>query len=131
MSLSDKLCLTHVILSAKVVHTLLQAADDVGGTPMSRITVAELIWKLERDLNLSPQEIAQALGVHPRTVDRWLEGDIPQRNEGRQRLDALEDLRNRIYRTFSSQEAAQAWIQRENRYLGNISPAEFLRTGRL
>jgi len=98
---------------------------------MSRITVAELIWKLERDLNLSPQEIAQALGVHPRTVDRWLEGDIPQRNEGRQRLDALEDLRNRIYRTFSSQEAAQAWIQRENRYLGNISPAEFLRTGRL
>jgi hypothetical protein len=98
---------------------------------MSRITVAELIRELERDLSLAPHEIAQALGVHPRTVDRWLEGDIPQRNEGRQRLDGLEDLRNRIYRTFSSREAAQAWIQRDNRYLGNIPPAEFLRTGRV
>jgi ribosome-binding protein aMBF1 (putative translation factor) len=56
---------------------------------MSRITVAELIRELERDLGLPPQELAQALRVNPRTVDRWLGGDIPQRNEGRQRLDDL------------------------------------------
>lgn len=97
---------------------------------MSRITVAELIRELERDLSLPPQELAQALRVNPRTIDRWLKGDIPQRNEGRQRLDDLEDLRNRIYRTFSHREAAQAWLKRDNRYLGNVPPAEFLRTGR-
>lgn len=98
---------------------------------MSRITVAELLRELERDLDLPPHELAQVLRVHPRTIDRWLEGDIPQRNEGRQRLDDLEDLRNRIYRTFSSRDAARAWIKRDNRYLGNIPPVEFLRTGRL
>lgn len=97
---------------------------------MSRIMVAELVRGLERDLGLAPHELAQALRVNPRTVDRWLEGDIPQKNEGRQRLDDLENLRNRIYQTFSTRDAAQAWVQRDNRYLGNIPPAEFLRTGR-
>jgi len=98
---------------------------------MSRITVAELIRELERDLSLSTPELAQVLGVHARTIDRWLGGDIPQRNEGRQRLEDLEDLRNRIYRTFSTRDAAQAWIKHDNRYLGDIPPAAFLRTGRL
>jgi uncharacterized protein (DUF2384 family) len=98
---------------------------------MDRITIAGLVEELERDLGLGHAEMAQALGVHARTVERWMRGDIPQRNEGRERLDELQQLRNRVYSTFNSRKAARAWLDRDNRYLGNIPPVTFLRTGRI
>lgn len=86
---------------------------------------------LQRDLGLSLGDLAAALHVHQHTVERWRKGDTyPQRDADRC-LTALMALHARLGAMFTSWEAAADWLHDPNRYLGDMTPAEVLRAGRL
>ena len=74
------------------------------------------IGGLKRDLDLSTDALAGALKVDSRTVERWRTGaSFPQR-DGRERLEALMNVRNHVLDTFATAEAARAWMHASNRY---------------
>lgn len=95
------------------------------------VDLGPTITSLKDDLGLSIEEFSGALGVHPRTLERWLENvSYPQR-DSRERFDQLCALRERLHETFDSAEAIHAWMQARNRYLGSMTPAEAARVGRI
>lgn len=94
-------------------------------------TEAELVQGLLHDLGISATELALAIKVHPRTIERWLTGDTPQRNEGRERLHRLALLRDRLCIFFGPPERVKTWLRADSRYLGGLSPLDALRAGRI
>lgn len=89
------------------------------------------IDELMRDLNLPLEDLAGALAAHPRTVQRWREDEALPQKLGRQRLNELDALRDRLYETFSDSQAVYEWMHASNRYLGGLTPAEVARAGRI
>ncbi len=99
---------------------------------MAVVDPTKTVEELQHDLGLTLDDLALALNVRPRTIGRWLtEGDTPQRNKGRERLEALDALRVRLNEMFTSQEAAKTWLNAGSRYLGGLTPVEVLRAGRI
>jgi transcriptional regulator with XRE-family HTH domain len=89
-----------------------------------------LLTRVERELGLTPAELAGALGVSPRTVSRWRTGETLPQRAARAKLAEVAELNYRLHETFED-EAVEVWLRAPNRYLSNISPAEMLRLGRL
>jgi transcriptional regulator with XRE-family HTH domain len=107
-------------------------ATTAAGVETTRIEDAtdRLLGRVERELGLTAAELAGALGVSQRTVGRWRTGaTLPQR-AARDRLAELSDLNRRLHETFAD-EAVPVWLRAPNRYLGDLTPAELLRLGRL
>lgn len=102
-----------------------------GAVPGSRVvrSVGETVEQVGRTLVLSDAEIATALGVAPRTVDRWRRGDAVPQRETRERLVALVTLGEHVRETLDD-DAAGGWLRAENRYLGGLTPLEAIRAGR-
>ena len=93
-------------------------------------TMTGVLNQLCTHLALDSEELATALGVTPRTVDRWqTEQAIPQRAT-RERIGQLLDLERELQETFNSLEAIHTWLNTDNHYLGGIKPVEALRVGR-
>jgi len=92
---------------------------------------SEVVTHLKDRLGLSDQELAQALGVHTRTVERWREGASYPQHEAREKLRALTQLTEHLTETFSAADAVQAWIHSSSRYLAGLTPVEALRAGRI
>lgn len=84
--------------------------------------------ELEHDLKLTPAVIASAMGVDKRAVARWQHGDIPN-TQARRALGQLYKLRERAMYTFGDD--AGNWIHTPNPYLGELSPEEVLKAGRI
>lgn len=98
---------------------------------MTTRLLREAISQLQDDLDLETQDIAGALDTTPRSVERWLrDGTVPQRN-ARERLDALCDLRDDLYRSLEHGQLVRQWLHRDSRYLGLVQPVEALRAGRI
>lgn len=95
--------------------------------PPSRF-IAEVVTRLEEDLGLSRQDLASAVGVSARTVERWRNGAHPQ-SETLKRLDALVALHQRLAATFTSLAGARAWFHAPNEYLRGLRPADVVRVG--
>lgn len=88
------------------------------------------IHDLESLMSFSRQELAQALQVHRRTIERWIEhGDTPQRNRGGERLDQLETLVQDMENVFG-RDRVNTWLETDNGYFGFVKPREVLLTGR-
>ena len=94
------------------------------------IAPGRMIEQLERQLGLSADELARALGVSLRTLERWRAGESYPQREARRRLKALLDVQEHLSETFRSAEAARGWLHDDNRYLGGLTPADALRAGR-
>jgi transcriptional regulator with XRE-family HTH domain len=94
-------------------------------------TLTQLIEALGASLGLSRSDLAQAVGVTSRSIDRWLSGDAFPQREARDRLASLESLAERLHETFTTEDAARAWLHDATRYLGGLTPADALRAGRL
>jgi transcriptional regulator with XRE-family HTH domain len=88
-----------------------------------------LLVRFEREMGLTPAELADALGVSPRTVSRWRAGETLPQREARSRLATLDELRLHLNRTFEDG-AVPSWLRTPNRYLGGVTPFEMLRLGR-
>jgi transcriptional regulator with XRE-family HTH domain len=95
------------------------------------MTPSQAIAQLERDLHLSPSELADALNASPRTVERWRASETYPQRDARQRLAELIALDTRLHDTFDSPDAIRTWLHSSNRYLGGITPAEAARIGRI
>jgi hypothetical protein len=80
---------------------------------------------------VSDEMLAAALGVTPRTPDRWRRGMYPQ-TETRERLAALNELYERLITSFGvdDPEALRTWLHGDNRYLGGLKPVDALEAGR-
>jgi transcriptional regulator with XRE-family HTH domain len=87
------------------------------------------VEQVGRTLVLSDLEIAAAVGVAPRTVDRWRRGDAVPQREARARLARLVTLGEHVRETFDD-DAVGGWLRAENRYLGGLTPLEAIRAGR-
>lgn len=98
---------------------------------MALLDTTPVVRETEETLGLSTRELAQVLKVHPRTVARWLDGDTPQRNHGRERLEQLTELSEALIALFGSRKEVQLWLGAENRYLGMLTPREALLAGRI
>lgn len=97
---------------------------------MAVIDIAAQVARLEAVLGVSGPQLARVLGVHPRSVDRWLDGDIPQRHNGRERLEQLVTLTHALV-SLVGEECVQPWLTADNAYLGGLTPKEVLLVGRM
>jgi transcriptional regulator with XRE-family HTH domain len=87
--------------------------------------------QLEEDLGLSVKDLTGALSVDRKTLERWVSGETYPQREARRRLIALLALRDHLRESFTDLEGAREWLNAPARYLGGITPAEALRTGRM
>jgi hypothetical protein len=83
------------------------------------------------DLGLSAKDLTGALSVDRKTLERWVKGETYPQREARKRLIALLTLRDRLAESFEDLAGAREWLNAPARYLGGITPAEALRTGRM
>lgn len=90
-----------------------------------------LIEGLERDLGISTEVIARALEVDRRTVERWRDNQSVPQGKTRARLTELIALRDRLLEMFGSARSTQEWLRARSRYLGDFTPIESLKAGRL
>lgn len=86
------------------------------------VTPAQAVEQLERDLDLSRSELTGALGVSPRTVERWRAGETHPQRDTRRHLAALIALDRRLRETFEDAEAGCAWLPEGSRCLGGMTP---------
>lgn len=100
-------------------------------TEMSISACGPRIEEIERDLRVSTDVIARALGVDRRTVERWRANRSVPHGKVREQLDLVIDLRDRLLRVFGSPAVAQEWLHAPSRYLGGFTPEEALKAGRI
>ena len=86
---------------------------------------------LERDLAIPAEILASALGVDRRTIERWRANQSVPQGKTRERLSELLALRDRLLLVVGTQEAARQWLHAASRYLGDFTPAEALKAGRI
>lgn len=82
-------------------------------------------------LGLTEDDLARALLVDRRTVQRWLAGATLPQAQQRAGLDALERFVERLEATFGDPAAIRIWLEAESGYLGTLRPREVLLTGRI
>ena len=73
---------------------------------------------VERDLGLTAETIALALGVDRRTIDSWRANQSVPQGKPRVRLAQLLALHDRLLAVLGSPTAAQQWLRARSLYLG-------------
>jgi transcriptional regulator with XRE-family HTH domain len=91
----------------------------------------QAVQQLEADLGLTAKDLTGALSVDRKTLDRWVSGETYPQREARKRLIGLLALRDHLRESFTDMEGAREWLNAPARYLGGITPAEALKTGRM
>ncbi len=99
--------------------------------PTAIFELSTVIDQLQADLGMTPELLADALVINPRTLERWRSGETLPQAESRQRLQALIALRDRLHATFTSPDAARTWLQHPHRMLGSLAPIDAVRVGRV
>ena len=99
-------------------------------TPI-QITLKPALDQLEHDFGLSSRELAQALGVDRRTLERWASGDTFPRHAARDRLLALVAVHARLAELFETAEDARTWLHRPLPFLGRMAPIDAVKVGRI
>lgn len=98
--------------------------------PRLDISPERAILRLEDELGLSEADLAGALEVSQRTLERWRSGASHPQRAGRLRLAELLVLARRLEETFG-EGGAEAWLRADSRYLGGMKPMEAIRAGRV
>jgi putative toxin-antitoxin system antitoxin component (TIGR02293 family) len=96
-----------------------------------QVTLRPALEQIEHDFGLSSRELAQALGVDRRTLDRWASGDTFPRHAAKARLIRLVALHDRLAETFDSADDVRAWLHRPLSFLGRMAPIDAVKVGRL
>lgn len=94
------------------------------------ITPRQAIEQLESDLGLTSNDLAQALSVSQRTLERWRVGEAYPQRDSREKLAELIELDERLQYAFVSAEAVREWMHTEARYLGWATPADMVCLGK-
>ncbi len=92
------------------------------------VATAQKVAALAQDFR-SQRRLADALGVSPAQVSRWLRGQgIDERNT--ERIEVLEVVMAQLLRLFEP-DAAEAFLYGVNAHLGNRRPIDMIRMGRM
>ncbi len=94
------------------------------------MSVGQALEQLELDLGLDNDDLAGALDVTTRSLDRWRTGETYPQRDARQRLGTLLELDQRLQDTFDSRDAIKLWMHSSNRYLRSLKPSEAAKVGR-
>jgi uncharacterized protein (DUF2384 family) len=94
------------------------------------MTPGSAVERVEGGLGLGRGELAGALGVSTRTVERWRAGLTYPQHEARERLAELVAVEGHLEETFGDPESGRAWLRSGNPYLGGLTPVEVMRAGR-
>lgn len=104
---------------------------DVSEREAHQIDPRTSIDQLQRDLGLSPRELASALGISTRTLERWRSGIyIVPHGETRELLQDLMDLHQQLNETIVEGSDTSGWLNTRRAFLGNLTPIEVIRAGR-
>lgn len=98
--------------------------------PLQGVSPSRAIGEIKSNLGIASNDLAQALGVDTRTVDRWEKGRVYPQQEGRERLNVLLDLAHNVSAFFATLDDAHRWLRDQNRYLSGLTPLEAIRAGR-
>ena len=82
---------------------------------------------VKRRLRLSDSELAEAIGMHPRTLARRKSQARLRAGES-DRLSRLARVTSRAIEALGSEENALAWLRHSNRALAGATPLRYLRT---
>src|SRR5215208_4725296 len=94
-------------------------------------TLDHVLDELSSEFGVTDPQLAGALGVTPRTLERWRVGERYPQHESRKRLDALRALHERLQTMFLTPEAIGTWTHSDNVYLGGLKPVDALHVGRI
>lgn len=97
--------------------------------PRLNTTPEKAIAELETRLAVEEWEVALALGISTRSLNRWRSGEAHPQRESRMRLARLLTLAEYLEEAFG--ENANEWLKSDNHYLGGLKPIEALRAGRI
>jgi uncharacterized protein (DUF2384 family) len=97
--------------------------------PRLSTTPEKAITELESRLSIKDSDIALALGISTRSLDRWSTGESHPQRESRTNLARLLALSEHLEEAFG--ESADEWLGADSRYLGGLKPIEALRAGRM
>lgn len=100
-------------------------------TQPSVLGYGQLIEALEREMGISIDTLARALDVDRRTVERWRANQTVPQGKTRRRLAELVALRDRMMKMFGSAKRTREWLHAPSRYLGQFTPEEAIKAGRL
>ena len=106
-------------------------ARDWTNRPALEVMPHRALELLRSDLELTPRDLAGALDIDRRTLDRWASGRSYPQHDARARLAALLGLRERLLASFGDPALAREWLTAPSLYLGHLTPLEVLRAGRL
>lgn len=91
--------------------------------------LATILERLERELGLSPAELAAMFKVTAERLALWQTGEVHPVQVERERLDALLALDVHLHETITA-DGIPRWLRRNNHYLGGVTPVEVMMTGR-
>jgi hypothetical protein len=86
------------------------------------------IEQLTRDLGLTNEEVAAALGAPPKMMDRWRAGIVAPGPAAGERLRRLSSVHERLYGLFKPHDVLW-WLRSPNVELNGQQPASCLASG--
>ena len=95
------------------------------------MTPGQAIEILQRDLGLTMKDLHIILDTTPRNIERWINEQAHPQTKARQQLAQLMELHRHLEAMFMDWDSARAWLNAPSRYLGEITPLEAARAGRL
>ncbi|MDQ3694663.1 MAG: hypothetical protein M3464_13705 [Chloroflexota bacterium] len=95
------------------------------------MSLTRLLDQIATDLRLSEPQLAGALGVTPRTLERWRTGTRYPQHDSRRRLETLTRLHERLQASFSTSGAMTNWVHADSGYLRGLKPVDALQVGRI
>lgn len=90
--------------------------------------IAGRVQELERQAELTHEDVARIVGATARTVSRWTSGSALPQRAARQRLMELAYVAEELTKVLKSEEC-NVWIFTPNRLLEHDSPAERISQG--
>lgn len=104
--------------------------------PIARLAPVKIVLKptlqqLVTDFGMTNQELAGALRVDRRTLERWEAGETFPRPTALESLQQLIALHERLADTFETVEAMRTWLHRPLPFLGGMAPIDAVKVGRM
>jgi transcriptional regulator with XRE-family HTH domain len=103
----------------------------MGRTALAIAFAEKTVEWAQAELELTLEEVAQALGANRKTIARWRGGQSAPSPEHRRLLERLNQLRYLLETSFRSPEAAQRWMHTPAAGLAGRTPLFALTEGNL
>jgi putative toxin-antitoxin system antitoxin component (TIGR02293 family) len=101
----------------------------IGASIRNKQSAADAIQQANEILGLSFSEVAEALGVHRRTVFRYRKLESVPSAKVQERLANIREISSLLDEAFINIAAQQEWLHSPVPMLGNCRPIDLIRNG--